>query len=237
MTIAVLADAVQREDILSRPTPGTIRFVWADSLRSLGIIEADVYMDLEFQPEAERILRLKRLLPAPLIVNAVVPTSSETDESFIRINAWPSLLRRPVCELALGDKAQEETVRRVFDALGWPYQLVPDTIGMITPRILAAMVNEAWLTLGRSTNTPEEIDRLMEGQIGFPGIGTAADSPPGTDPVKGQTAIPGPFALGRLIGLEKIYGLLRELARIDPAVTIAPLLLKELNLATPDTFH
>lgn len=216
MTIAVLADPILREDILSRPTPDTIRFVWADSLRSLGIIEADVYMDLGFQPDPERILRLKRLFPAPVIINAVIPTSSETDESFIRINAWPTLLRRPVCELALGDKAQEETVHRIFTRLGWHYQLVSDTAGMITPRILAAMVNEAWLTLGRGINTQEEIDRLIQAQ-------TAAG--------------PGPFALSRLIGLEKIYALLRELNRLDHTVTIAPLLLKELNIEAPDTFY
>lgn len=216
MTIAVLADAGQRQDILSRPTRDAVEFVWADSLRSLCIIEADAYMDLEFEPDAERVRRLRRLLPAPVIVNAVVPTSTETDESFIRINAWPGFLGRPVCELALGDRAQEGTVSRIFSELGWEYQLVSDTAGMISPRILAAMVNEAWLTLGRGINTPEEIDRLMQGPSG------------GGQP---------PFEWGRTIGLEKIYALLRELARLDPTITIAPLLLKELDIESPDTFY
>lgn len=245
MTIAVLADSHLREDILFRPTPDTVRFVWADSLRSLGIIEADVYMDLEFQPDAERIRRLRKLFPAPVIVNAVVHTSSETDESFIRINAWPGLLRRPICELALGDEAQEETVRRIFDRLGWQYQLVADTVGMVTPRILAAMVNEAWRTLGRSTNTQQEIDRLLErrmaGSLTGPMVNdsssTVNDPSLQANPAEGQPAGLGPFAMGRQIGLEKIYALLRELARLDPGVTIAPLLLKELDLAEPDTFH
>lgn len=208
MVIGVLADDIIKEELLSRKVPEGVVFIWTDSIRSLGIIEADVYMDLQFSCDRERISRLRKLLPNPVLVNAVIHTTVEIDAPFIRINAWPTMLRRSVCELALSDRIQEDMVRNIFGELGWQYQLVHDTAGMITPGILSATINEAWFTLGKGFNTKEEIDRLIKGD---------------TD------SIAGPFGWGEMIGLENIRNLLVALGKTDPGISIAPLLLKELN--------
>ena len=85
MIIAVLADELQRKEMSSREIPGDVEFIWADSLRSLLIIEADFYMDLQFEMDQERINRLKQLSGKAIFINSVVFTTRVTGGSFIHI--------------------------------------------------------------------------------------------------------------------------------------------------------
>ena len=74
VTVAVLSDDVLKQEILSHHFAKEVEFVWADSLRSLGIIEADAYFDLLFQPDPFRIAQLTKLSSNPVFVNAVAFT-------------------------------------------------------------------------------------------------------------------------------------------------------------------
>lgn len=208
MTIAILADNVLKEEWLEKETPGEVAFIWVDSVSALLMVEADAYFDLLFDGEPERTARLKPLNGKPLFVNAVPWTGQVTGRQVVRINAWPGLLRRPLVEVALTDKDQLEGVQRVFDGLGWRYQLVPDVCGMITPRVLAALINEAYFTLGAGVSAKEEIDIAMKLGTNYP---------------------VGPFAWSEAIGLRNIVTLLQALARSDVRYTPAPALLQELR--------
>lgn len=203
MTVAVLADEVLKSELLAKETAGDIHFVWADSLRSLLIIEADVYIDLLFDRDAQRIDRLKQLLPRPVLVNAVPWSTKTIGADFIRINAWPTLLQRPLTEVALPATVQEDVVKEIFTQLQWKYQIVPDIPGMITPRVLAAIINEAYYTLGAEVSTKQEIDIAMK-------LGTSYPY--------------GPFEWSEKIGLAHIYRLLTTLSSKDGRYTVAPLL-------------
>lgn len=207
MTIAILADDVLKEEWLAKETPSAVVFIWVDSVRSLVMTEADTYFDLLFDADPERVERLKSIKGKPLFVNAVAWTGKVTGKQFIRINAWPTLLRRPVTEIALTDTAQSTAVKNVFDALHWRYQLVPDACGMITPRVLATIVNEAYYTLGAEVSTKEEIDTAMKLGTNYP---------------------MGPFEWSAVIGLENIGVLLKELGRTDERYALAPALVQEL---------
>ena len=68
MTVAILADDVLKQELLASKLPVEITVVWVDSLRALTIAEADVYIDLLFEMDAERTQHLKRLLPKPVMV-------------------------------------------------------------------------------------------------------------------------------------------------------------------------
>lgn len=203
MTIAILADAVLKEEWLAREVPAGVEFVWADSVRSLMMIEADAYFDLLYTADPERQDRLKPVNGKPLFVNAVAWTGKVTGRQVIRINGWPTLLCRPVMEIALTDKAQQKAVEVVFGVLQWRYQLVPDVCGMITPRVLAMIVNEAYYTLGAEVSTRAEIDTAMKLGTNYP---------------------MGPFEWSKAIGLENIAELLKELSRTDERYVAAPAL-------------
>lgn len=208
MTIAILANDVLKEEWLEKETPEEVEFIWVDSVSSLLMVEADAYFDLLFDADPERTARLKPVNGKPLFVNAVPWTGQVIGKHLVRMNAWPGFLRRPVIEIALTDTNQLEMVELVFDALHWRYQLVPDVCGMITPRILAAIVNEAYYTLGAGVSSKEEIDTAMKLGTNYPF---------------------GPFVWSDAIGLRNIGQLLQELARSDARYAPAPAMVQELG--------
>ncbi|AEW02897.1 hypothetical protein A4D02_02600 [Niastella koreensis] len=208
MTVAILADDILKQELLTKKLPEAITVVWVDSVRSLTIADADVYIDLLFELNVERTQQLKRLQPKPVIVNAVPWTTKKIGANFIRINAWPGLLQRPVIEIALPDTVSEAVVKTIFEQLQWQYILAPDIPGMITARVLSAIINEAYYTLGAEVSTREEIDIAMK-------LGTSYPY--------------GPFEWSDKIGLTKVYELLTELSSEDARYVPAPALQKAIG--------
>lgn len=201
MIIAILADEEIKSEIIDKGCSDAVEIIWADSVQSLRIIEADAYFDLLFDNDRERIAKLRFVLPKPLFVNAVIETGKVLPEGFIRINAWPTMIKRNIVEIAAVDSSSESAVKNVFDTMGWAFQLVPDVAGMITPRIIAMIINEAWYSVGEEISTREEIDTAMKLGTNYPY---------------------GPFEWGDKIGIQRIYGLLEELQKTDGRYSIAP---------------
>lgn len=199
MTVAILADELLKQEWNAKKIPGHVEVVWADSIRSLLIIDADVYIDLLFEMDAERTGQLKKLLPKPVIVNSVAYTTKAIGADFVRINAWPTLLQRSLTELAAPEGYDTTMIETVFDKC----QLVPDIPGMITARVIAMIVNEAYYTLGAEVSSKEEIDTAMKLGTNYPY---------------------GPFEWSERIGLKRIYELLKVLSRADARYAIAPAL-------------
>ena len=78
--------------------------------------------------------------------------------------------------------------------MNWGYRFVPDIPGMVTARILAMIINEAYFTLQENVSTKEEIDIAMK-------LGTSYPY--------------GPFEWSEKIGLKNIHNLLIELSKTD----------------------
>jgi 3-hydroxybutyryl-CoA dehydrogenase len=198
MTVAILASATLKQELLTKKLPEAITVVWVDSVRSLTIADADVYMDLLFELNPERTQQLKQLQPKPVIVNAVPWTTKEIGADFIRINAWPGLLQRPITEIALPDAVSEASIKAIFEQWQWQYVLAPDIPGMITARVLATIINEAYYTLDAQVSTRAEIDIAMKLGTNYPY---------------------GPFEWSDKIGLTRVYELLTQLSHADKRYT------------------
>ena len=155
----------------------------------------DLVLDLDFVNEAGRCQLLARLQPALIMVDAVVPTLEEIGRSFVRINGWPGFRAKKLHELVSPDAATTQRLQDVYVRLAYTYRLVPDTAGMIAPRIVAGIINEAWYAWEEQVSTKEEIDTAMKLGTNYPF---------------------GPFEWGEQIGLGQIAGLLWSLSRSDP---------------------
>jgi 3-hydroxybutyryl-CoA dehydrogenase len=136
----------------------------------------------------------------------VTGTLEMIDQPFIRINAWPTFLKRNITELA-ALPAQEQMVRDVFEQLGWRYQLVPDITGMISPRITGMIINEAYYTLKDEVSSKDEIDIAMKLGTNYPF---------------------GPFEWSKTIGLKNIHEMLVQLSKENNLYEVATLLTAEL---------
>ena len=202
MVIAILADDVIRQEILAKGVNDGIEVVWADSLQSLRVIEADAYFDLLFENDSERIARLKFLQPKPVVVNGVITTTREIGGQLIRINAWPTMINRSLVEMSLPeDPTDVSHITHLFNAMGWQIRMVPDVTGMITPRIISMIINEAWYAFHENISTREEIDTAMKLGTNYPY---------------------GPFEWGEKIGMGRVKALLEKLQKADPRYSIAP---------------
>ncbi|MES1226209.1 MAG: 3-hydroxyacyl-CoA dehydrogenase family protein [Bacteroidota bacterium] len=206
MKIVIAAGDILKQEMLDKPNINGAEFTWMDNIETAAF-DSDAYFDLNFIATPRRIQFLKRLLPKPVFINSVEYTLSETDPSFIRINAWPTFLQRKVCEVCAGD-AQKKNVSRVFDFLGWHYQFVSDVCGMISARIVAMIINEAYYTLEEKVSTKNEIDIAMKSGTNYPY---------------------GPFEWSEKIGLKNIYSLLLALSKTASCYTISGALKKEIS--------
>jgi 3-hydroxybutyryl-CoA dehydrogenase len=157
--------------------------------------DADLYVDLDFTMEAARLSALSRMLPAPVMVNAVTTTIAKIGHPFIRINGWPGMLERTVHELAVPHPKAAEQVAGLYEKLGYPLRIVPDIPGMVTARMLAVLINEAWYTFQEGVSGKDEIDTAMRLGTNYP---------------------LGPFEWGTRIGLSRIVELLEVMSETDP---------------------
>ncbi len=100
------------------------------------------------------------------------------------INALPTFLSRPLQEISFIDQNEISNWENLFLSLNWKTKIIKDSIGMVTPRILFMIINEACFTMEEGTAMKEDIDSGMK-------MGTAY-------PI-------GPFEWADKIGIENIY--------------------------------
>ena len=207
MKAAILGNQEVQKKMQAKLIASGIQLVFADSVDTLlKEKSADIYFDLGFQMNADRLKKLSGLLPNPVFINSVIYTLEEIGYPFIRFNAWPTFLEREIWEIAVNTKTGEESAKNFFEKLNLNFQIVPDITGMVSARIIAMIINEAYYTLQENVSSRVEIDIAMKLGTNYPF---------------------GPFEWSQKIGLKNIYELLVALQKNDPRYTIASLLSKD----------
>jgi 3-hydroxybutyryl-CoA dehydrogenase len=203
MHIVVKATDQQKEEFLQKGVPAEVRVSFFNGEEM--IAGADAYFDLCFEEEG---LAFGEIKDKPVFVNSVITTSNELSFNCIRINGWNGFLKRDLTELVATDAQIFTEGMLVLDTLNWKYQLVPDVPGMISARVIAMIVNEAYFGLGDGISSKTDIDIAMKLGTNYPF---------------------GPFEWSEKIGLHKIYTLLKKLAENDTRYEVAPALEKEIK--------
>jgi 3-hydroxybutyryl-CoA dehydrogenase len=198
MHIVVKANPQQKEAFLLKLIPATMQVSFIED----DFIEGDVYFDLQFEDKGAAFAAITH---KPVFVNAVLASSNQLASNYIRINAWNGFLENDIIEIAA---TQQEQATTILNTLGWKFLVAPNEPGMIAPRIIAMIINEAYFALGDKVSTKEEIDIAMKLGTNYPY---------------------GPFEWSEKIGLYKIYQLLRELSVTDERYLPSPELEQELK--------
>jgi len=203
MHIVVKAGAQQKEEFLSKGIPEN---VWVSFFTGEEMIPGgDAYFDLTYEDEGASF---PSVINKPVFANAVIADAEELPVNYFRINAWNGFLQRERIELGNKQNSTFSTeAENVLQTLNWKYQLVTDTPGMISARVIAMIINEAYFGLGDEISTKTEIDIAMKLGTNYPY---------------------GPFEWSEKIGLQKIYALLKKLNKSDSRYAIAPAMEKDL---------
>ena len=128
--------------------------------------------------------------------------------TLIGFNGLPTFFNRPLLELSVYEEKNQELVARLCQELGTDYELVGDRVGMVTPRVICMIINEAYYTLQEGTASKADIDQGMKLGTNYPY---------------------GPFEWAGRIGLDHVYDLLEALWEDtrDERYKICPLLKRD----------
>lgn len=159
--------------------------------------EADVVFDyyLDESPENLEIYKEKE----DLVVFAHAPKLSLAELStfykdvhcrLMGFNGFPMLLNREYLEVSLNHSEDQGRLREICRDLGTKYLLVDDRVGMVTPRIIAMIINEAFYTVQEGTAQKTDIDQGMKLGTNYPY---------------------GPFEFCEMIGIKHVYELLEAI--------------------------
>jgi 3-hydroxybutyryl-CoA dehydrogenase len=116
----------------------------------------------------------------------------DIQEKYVRINGWTTFLQRKVIEATASEETLKKDAEQLFELLGRKIEWVPDVVGLITPRIISSLINEAFFSLEEKVSTAGEIDIAMKSGTNYPH---------------------GPFEWAEKIGLLNVYTLLNELSK------------------------
>jgi 3-hydroxybutyryl-CoA dehydrogenase len=209
MKIVVLADDPMKDSQLALLSSAEIELIpIRSSLELTGNQNADAYFDFR-ENEVIEWETYRDLANVPIFVHAVIQTLPDFpgSDQFVRINAWPGFLKDPLVE-ACAKEGIRDRAAEVLQRIGLSVQWVADTPGMVAPRILAMIINEAYFALGEGVSTKDEIDTAMKLGTNYPN---------------------GPFEWAGMIGIRHIYRLLEKLQTINGRYEIAPALESEMS--------
>ena len=175
----------------------------------------DLIFDLDFDDHPEHVQFYQHLKGVPVMVSAVKVAleaavhqlDSAPECIFYGLNALPTFINRSLTEMTSlreEDRAQAESL---LSDLGWTIQWVESRVGMVTPRIVLMIINEAFYTVQEGTASKQDIDTGMR-------LGTAYPK--------------GPFEWCDEIGIKDVYEVLEALYQDthDERYKVCPLLKK-----------
>lgn len=157
----------------------------------------DIYIDASFEEEGPSFSSVQNRI---VLVNGVCTLSEMLPKNFVRFNGWDGFLSQTSLEIAGNDEAVTKAVE-LLEAAGLPTVVSADELGMIGPRVVAMIINEAYFALAENISTKEEINTAMKLGTNYPY---------------------GPFEWCELIGFQKVSTLLHNLAKTDERYSLAP---------------
>ncbi len=123
-------------------------------------------------------------------------------------NGLPTFLNRSFLEVAVLRTDDKNALEKTCQELNTAFTLVEDRAGLVTPRIICMIINEAYFTVQEGTATREDIDMAMKLGTNYPY---------------------GPFEWCKRIGIKHVYELLEAVYEDtkDERYKICPLLKRE----------
>jgi len=138
--------------------------------------EYDCIFDLNFDDDPSNLSVYAGMRDKPIFVNAVKLSLNEAtfviDEKIrcqlFGINALPTFLSQTKWEVSLFRKFQTPELDALMKKFDVDYFPVEDRVGMVKPRIIFMIINEACFTLQEGTASIEDIDTAMKLGTNYP---------------------------------------------------------------------
>ena len=138
--------------------------------------EYDCIFDLNFDDNPSNLSIYAGLRDKPVFVNAVKLSLNEAVYTsgvkarcmLFGVNGLPSFISQTKWEVSLYRKFQTPELEKLMKLFGIEYHTVEDRTGLVKPRIIFMIINEACYTLQEGTATIEDIDMGMKLGTNYP---------------------------------------------------------------------
>jgi 3-hydroxybutyryl-CoA dehydrogenase len=113
----------------------------------------------------------------PILSSSLTVTATEQASwishrhRLVGISALPGFIDSPLVEVAptiYSPKETIEAVSRFYISIGRSIEIVQDRIGMVLPRIICQLINEASFAITEDIASPRDIDKVMKLGLRFP---------------------------------------------------------------------
>jgi 3-hydroxybutyryl-CoA dehydrogenase len=206
MLIVVFTNDDLKAELMAQSLDEKNEVIWKTDIDTINSdLRFDVYIDLLFENNTDRVNKLQKLKTGLVLVNSVVQTLDKLP-GFIRFNGWSSFLKRPIVEAAATNEKVQTKASAIFSLFNKKVEWVPDKPGFITAKVVAMIINEAYFALEEEVSTKDEIDIAMKLGTNYPY---------------------GPFEWAERIGLKNVYELLNHLSISNKRYKPSGLLQKE----------
>ncbi len=102
------------------------------------------------------------------LASMVYETTYDIVFKLFGMNAIPSFINRNRLELSLHNEENTPALVEMMSELGLAYEVVEDRVGMVTPRIICMIINEACFVLQEETAGIAEVDQAMRLGTNYP---------------------------------------------------------------------
>ena len=173
MNIYVIGNRHQSDEIRNKTnTAHTVELV--NSLDGINPESEMAIFDFSFDDSPDDLEIYSGLSNNHLFINATRASLAELtfygdDElpNLYGIAGDPTFLERPLLEVSSHHNNKADA-RKLFLELGLDATLVDDRVGLVTPRIISMIINEAYYTVMEGTATREDIDTGMKLGTNYP---------------------------------------------------------------------
>ncbi|WKV13185.1 3-hydroxyacyl-CoA dehydrogenase family protein [Marivirga harenae] len=196
MNILVVGDPKNQEEITAKfgKKHQIISFDDLTEITKEAFFAADVVFDFFIAEEPEALEFYEQRPDLTVFTNMAMSSfgklkiyQHKTQNTVFGFNGLPTFINRSILECTLQDENEKEKLNLICGKLGTEFEIVEDRVGMVTPRIICMIINEAFYTVQEGTASSEDIDLGMKLGTNYPF---------------------GPFEWSEKIGLENVYELL-----------------------------
>ena len=160
------------------------------------VLSAEVIFDFQIVEHPDHGTIYLENSDALLVLNSVKTTLVKLKKMYgwknnlVGFNGLPGMFDKPMLELTIAGSSKK-LVENLCLQMSTDYRIVEDKIGMVTPRVVSMIINEAYYTVEEGTATIEDINVAMKLGTNYPA---------------------GPFEMANSIGITHIYELLKALS-------------------------
>ncbi len=211
----IVVGAKEQADLIKSKVSGRHSLLFSGFLSESHLEKADIVFDFSVEESQESLEQYVNHPQTAVFLNAVTFSLAEQviyqtkdDCKLFGFNGHPTFIERDLLEVSMYKEGDKDFLKNIMQKLGLGYELVDDRVGMVTPRIIAMVINEAFYTVMEGTATKEDIDLGMKLGTNYP---------------------MGPFEWASKWGIANVYEILEALFEDtkDERYKICPLLKKE----------